>query len=258
MFLLAVLSYTPPLEAAAGVLASRLGMTLYEARARLVGEAPRVVSVFADGEDAAVAARLLSREGFAGVVADGDDIEMDDRRDQIAKLGLGDEALTVTLRDGRQREVPYSSIVLLLKGTRTSQSVSTREETTRQFSPGKALLTGGLVMRTSSTKSTTTTTRSRQAFLYIYDDTGGPTLALYEQRISYAFLGAKILPSSLANFNTVVADIQRHAPSARYDERLVKSPTLGSPPLPPRGIDPDEWRVDIAATLLAMDARRAQ
>ena len=258
MFLVAVMVVPEPFDAATQKLAGRTSLTLYEARTRLAGDPPRVISVHADGDEAHALARGLSRDGFSGVVADGSDIETDERRAHLAGLAFGDHALEATLRDGSTRTIPWGSLTLLLRGNRVSQATTTREETVRKFSPGKALLTGGLVMRSSSTATTTTTARSSQAFLYLYDDGGGPALALYEQRISYAFLGKAIQPSSLANFTTVVAEIRRRAPGAKLDERLARTPTLGSPPLPPRGVDPNEWKVDIAATLLSLYDRQSR
>ena len=258
MFLVSVMTFPQSLEAAAQLLATRMGSTLYEARTRLSGEPPRVIAVLADGDEAHALARRLSNDGFSGVVADGSDLETDDKRLHIAALAFGDDALEATLRDGSTRSVPWTAITLLLRGNRTSQTTTTREDTVRKFSPGKAILTGGLVLRSSSTTTTTSTARSSQAFLYVYDDAGGPPLALYEQRLSYAFLGKAIQPSSLANFATVVAEIRKRATGAKLDERLARSPTLGSPPLPPRGVDPNEWKVDIAATLLSLYDRKTR
>ena len=252
MFLVAIMEVPQPLEASAQKLATRLGLTLYEARTRLSGEPPRVVSVLADGNEAHLLASGLSRDGFSGVVADGTDIETDDRRAHIQSLAFGAESLEATLRDGSRREVRWADITLLLRGNRTSQQTTTRDETVRSFSAGKALLTGGLMLSSKKTTTTTTTSRQSQAFLYVYDASGEPTLAVYEQRLSYAFLGKQLQPSSLTNFQTVVAEIQKRAPGAKMDTRLSKSPTLGTPPLPPRGVDPNEWKVDIAATLLAL------
>ena len=252
MFLVAVMELPQPVETAPQMLATRTGLTLYEARTRLAGDPPRVITVLADGDEAHALARRLSNDGFSGVVADGDELETDDRRLHISALAFGDDALEATLRDGSTKSVPWGAITLLLRGNRTSQTTTSREETVRKFSPGKALLTGGLVMRSTSTTTTTSTARSSQAFLYVYDDAGGPPLALYEQRLSYAFLGKAIKPSSLANFTTVTGEIRKRAPGAKLDERLARTPTLGSPPLPPRGVDPNEWKVDIAATLLAL------
>ena len=258
MFLVSVMAFPTPIEAAAQMLATRTGLTLYEARTRLSGEPPRIVAVLADGDEAHGLARRLSNDGFSGVVADRDDIETDERRLHIASLAFGEAALEATLRDGSTRSVPWGAITLLLRGNRTSQTTTTREETVHKFSPGKALLTGGLVMRTSSTATTTSTTRNSQAFLYLYDETGGPPLTLYEQRLSYAFLGKAIQPSSLANFTTVVAEIRKRATGAKLDERLARTPTLGSPPLPPKGVDPNEWKIDIAATLLSLYDRETR
>ena len=77
---------------------------------------------------------------------------------------------------------------------------------------------------------------------------------LLEQRTNYRFLGAAIQPSSLANFLAVVKRVRERAPRARYDERLLRPVNMGVLPLPPPGVDPDGWKLDLASAVLAAAA----
>jgi hypothetical protein len=258
MFVVAVLRVPEAFDTAVARLATRLGLTVYEARTRLSGEPPRIVSVLADGNEADTLARGLGKDGFFGICADGDSIETDDSRSMALTLAFEPEQLVATLRDGTTREVPYAEMALLLRGMRTSIATTVRSETKTRFNAGKALLTGGLLMTSKETTSSTSRTRLRQAFLYVYDRQGSPAIAIYEQRMSYGFLGPSKGPSSLANFNTLVTELRRRAPATRFDDRLTRAPTLGAPPLPPRGADPEEWKVDLAATILSLEARGAR
>jgi hypothetical protein len=241
-------------EAAASALVKILGLSLYEARSRLAGDPPRILSVQATSEAAMEQVAALHQAGFVAMAIAGEQIDHDRGRAPLASLAFEPESLIATLRDGSTREVRYDEIALFLRGVRSSQHTSTREETTSKFSPGKAVLTGGLLLRSKTTTTTTSTATTRQSFLYIHDQSGAPPLALYEQRISYAFLGAAIQPSSLANFLHVVGLLRQRAPRARYDERLLRPLPLGAMPLPPTGFDPEEWKIDVAASVLALSA----
>lgn len=253
MHLVAMLRRPEPLERAVERLAACAGVTAAEARTRLAGDLPRIAAVVADPQAAADLARRLTDAGFlAGAVA-ASRVEHDADRDIVASIALGDEALTATLQGaGGVREIPWSQVSLVLHGTLTTTRETTEERTTKKFSAGRALLTGGLVMRKSETTSETKTNVASQAFLYLHAGDGGPTLALYERRTNYAALGRALLPSSRANFDQVLAQIRARATNARIDGRLMRPVGLGVAPLPPPGMDPAVWKVDVAATLLAV------
>jgi hypothetical protein len=241
---------SPP-EAASASLVALLGLSLYEARARLQAPAPRLLAVMASGDEAASLVGGLNAAGFMALRVPGERIETDRGRDHIASLSFGPEALEATLRDGRTREIPWSSVRLLLRGTRSSQHVTVREETSSRFSAGRAMLSGGLITQTKVTTTTKVTDTTRQGFLYILDDAGSPALALYEQRTAYAFLGALLQPSSVANFSTVLDLLRKRAPRARFDDRLIRAANLGAIPPPPPGVDPEEWKVDVGCAMLS-------
>ena len=91
-----------------------------------------------------------------------------------------------------------------------------------------------------------------QGFVYVYGSDGEPTLALYERRTNYSGLGPKLAQSSRANFNTVVAELERLATNARVDGRLARPAGLGAIPLAPSGRDAAAWKRDVAVALLEL------
>lgn len=250
MFMVTLLRAPEALDRAASALGARQGISAYEARTRLAGEFPRVVAVLADRALADEQAGGLRADGMAAAVLDGDDVAHDRGRDVALSLAFGPDALTATMRDGRTREVTYASVGLLIHGVRTGVATSVEESTVKSFSAGRAILTGGLSMRTTKTVTTTKTTEQREAFVYVRD--GGPELALYERSMNYAFLGGGLAPSSMANFTTVLAALRTRCAGARYDGRLTRPGGFGLVPLCPAGMDPAAWKSDVAAALVGL------
>lgn len=241
-----------PLDPAAAALAALQGTSAYEAKTRLAGEYPRVVGVLADPALADAQRRALLAAGLAAAVLDGDAVEHDGDRDVAASLAFTERAVEATMRDGRVRAVAFDEVTLLIHGARTGVQTSTEETTVKSFSAGRALLTGGLSMRSSKTVVTTKTSEVRETFAYLREARGGPSLAVYERGMSYAFLGAARQASSLANFTTVLAMLRERCAGARYDGRMTRPGGFGLVPLCPPGMDPAAWKSDVAAALIAL------
>ena len=252
MHLVTLLRAPDSLDRAAAALGARQGTSAYEARTRLAGEFPRVVAVLADGALALAQAAGLRADGLAAAVLDGAEIAHDRGRDVAASLAFGPTSLVATMRDGRTREVDYGAVTLLIHGVRVGVATSVEESTVKSFSAGRAILTGGLSMRTSKTVTTTKTTEQRETFVYLHESGGGPALAVYERGMNYAFLGAALAPSSMANFTAVLTTLRARCPAARYDARLTRAGGFGLVPLCPPGLDPAAWKSDVAAALVAL------
>ena len=156
------------------------------------------------------------------------------------------------MRDGRTRAVAYDEVGLLIHGVRTGVQTSSEETTVKSFSAGRALLTGGLSMRSSKTVVTTKSAEVRETFVYAYESRGGGALAVYERGMSYAFLGAARQASSMANFTTVLGMLRERCVRARYDSRMTRPGGFGLVPLCPPGFDPAAWKADVAAALIAI------
>jgi hypothetical protein len=252
MFLVTLLRKPDSLDDAVTVLARIQATTLYEARTRLVGEFPRVVGVFAQAPQASEQQRALLAAGLVAATLDSVSIEHDPTRDIAASLAFSERAVVATMRNGRVREVAYENVSLLLHGARTGVQTTTEESKVKSFHAGRAILTGGLSMRSTKTVLTTKSTEIRETFLYIREFGDSPSLAVYERGINYAFLGAALQASSLANFTTVLTRLREQCVGARYDNRMTRPVGFGVMPLCPPSMDSGLWKSDVAAALLAI------
>jgi hypothetical protein len=252
MHLVAILRWPSPVEAASASLARRTGLTPYDARTRLAGEPPRLAAIVADGAAAQATAAGLVADGFDARVLAASAIEHDATRDVVQSLALAPDGLACALRDGRTRTIPWAALALVVRGVRTTSSTVVEETKTKQFSAGRAILSGGLWMSKTKTSTSSRTEEAREGFLYLHEAGRGPGVAIYEHRTDYRFLGPELAPHASANFAIVLRKIRERAPGARVDERLVRPPALGAMPLAPGGFDPGEWRSDVAAAVIAL------
>ena len=251
MFIVTLVRSPSSIDTAVTSLVEILDLSLYEARTLLNAPTPRVLATRGDRDDADDLSAALSATGFSTKILDGRSVTVEHDADLVASLSLTPEAISATRRDCSERVLRNHEIRLLVRGMSTSLSITEHEETTRKLSVGKTLLTGGLMTHDKVTTKTTQTTRAHQGFLQVHTSDGGPPLYLFDQRMSYAFLGKDIQPASLANMDTLIAMLKQRAPHAAFDDRLMRAPNLGALPLAPRGIDPELWRTELAAALLA-------
>jgi hypothetical protein len=247
MWVLAIRAVDPPEPQRVEAIATALGLTPYEARARAQGPAPRVVATFGQRAPADRAAEVLEAAGLDPLVVGDDQIESDARRLLVRSFVLGPASVRFVLRDGRSFEVAAADFTLLLRGTRIRRDSRTEVTTERRLSVGKAMLTGGLIMTSDKKKETTISTEVREGFLSLYAATT-PDLLVGETTVLYEGLGPAMAPTRAANFARLVAELRSLAATAVYDERLLtragQAQVLG-------GVLGPEPFLDVATTVLA-------
>jgi hypothetical protein len=119
--------------------------------------------------------------------------------------------------------LPYDDIVAILRASHHTRTETRTEVKGKQFSAGRAILTGGMVMRKSVTREEKSVASDREHLLYIFRASGAPPWLLRERSVQYAGLGTALAPSSTQNFATFIALLRKKAPGAVYDERLMSA-----------------------------------
>jgi hypothetical protein len=240
-------------ETLAAALAKALGLTMFEARSRVRGPAPRVVAVLADRGRAEAAMVALQAAGLWPLLVQEEDLEHEADRVAVRAFKLLPGAVELEARDGQRLTVHDGQFRWLLKGTTWERELITDVNTVRKFSPGKALLTGGLMLTSKKKIETNRQELHTEGFLAV-GLRDGPTLMFREKEVQYQGLGPAMQPTRFANFVALAQELRRRAPSAFYDERLM-SPAgqahLLGPTLPP------EENLDLAIWLLAAWGARA-
>lgn len=216
MYVVALTELATPLEAEAAALAADLGTTLYEERLHLLTGLPCVVLTTVDrGEAVALLAKLRAR-GHGAVACDASAVVGSEA--MIPMRGFAFEPDAVVAGEAR---LPYGEITALLRAMHRTSTETRGETKSRQFSAGKALLTGGLAFSKTVTKEEKSVAQASEQVLYVYRGGGATPWLLRERGTSYAGLGARLSASSTQNFLTTIACLREKAPAALYDERLL-------------------------------------
>jgi hypothetical protein len=255
MHLVAIHSLNKDKETLAGYLAAVLKVTHYEALTRLrsPGKGPLTVAVFADRERAEHLSEQLHSAGFNSVVLTAEEIAVADCVWIVRSFGLGEHQLHIETEKGKNLDISFGDIDLILRGIRISCGITTETVKNRSISLGRAVLSGGMMItRTTKTKQDVTT-EARERFINLYSG-HAPIVVFRENAIDYNSLGSAHKLSRSENFAHIVAELRRYCPDARYDERLMNRPAqaaLLGPLLNP------EKHLAVATALLAKVLRKA-
>jgi hypothetical protein len=216
---------TRPDEAARAV-ADSAGLTLAEARMRLAPEPPALLARL-EPDKANVLVAALRKAGLAALAVDVR-CPTDKDRTVARSFALDDTAITFTPRFGDSMKVEWPDVVAILRGLRASRSEVERTEKSKSFSVGTAIVTGGLRMTRTSTKTVRSSEEAIEQVILVYAR-GGRAATLAESELDFSCLGAGMQPSSTANMVELARLLRERAKGAFYDERLLR---LGRRPLP--------------------------
>jgi len=242
-------------EALSGALAAALNVSDYDAlmRLRVPGDGPLIVSVFAQKERAEELGKKLRSSGFSALVLTDADIEAASLIPVVRRFALGEHELRVVTDGGDNVTVSLQDVDLILCGMRITCSTGTETVKERSVSPGRAVLSGGLMI-TKTTKTTREViTEERERFVNLHAGEK-PAVVFRENTLDYTSLGPVRKPSRTENFTFLIAELRRLCPSAGYDDRLMNRAAQAAL-LGPR-LDPENNLV-VSTTLLAKSLRRA-
>jgi hypothetical protein len=229
------------------------GLSPADVRMRLAGLLPRVLLTAGASETSAensglleTAAAALTQRGFHAITLDPAVVPDDGDRIRARRIEIGGGVLRVWDATGRQHDTRREDLWLFQKGVRvaTEERMVTRRE--RHLDLGRAVLSGGLLISKSTTKTQTVTSETRDPFLLVQRAREAGDFVLYERQLDYRSLGAGMQSSSHANFETLIGQLQAFAPGAPLDDRVGRPGFVKG--LPQTSADP----LDLALHLVAL------
>jgi hypothetical protein len=224
------------------------GMAQVDVTRSLTGILPRVL-IRATEEAEALAARL-EQAGFVALVGDVAQVTPGQARVEVRSLEWLPQGFVAVDSRGQRHECPAEAIALMQRGIRTSESSELIQQTERRFDPGRALLSGGLILTRKVEKTVRETETQKEAFLVIHRKEDHPDLVLQERRLNYACLAPHLQPATFGNFMAVLRRIQTLAPRAPLDDRLSRPGFVANLPL--MAADP----IDLALYLVSLAHQR--
>jgi len=225
MHIVAVYGWQKEEEAVARMIAEALGILVYEARQRIAGGGPAVLASFADPLQAEALAARLSSAGVPALVIDSEGVRKQILPCAVRRFVLEKQELRLETMTGEVCAVDYRTIDLLLVATSSAQTQTTATVTERQFSLGKTLLSGGVPMSKKVTREEIVTSLEFDETLWLYAQGRGPII-FSRSALNYDGFGAAMQLSRDLNFVQLRNELQRLAPQAGYDERLLKRASL--------------------------------
>ncbi|MBL8944124.1 MAG: hypothetical protein JNK45_13290 [Myxococcales bacterium] len=230
-----------------------LGVTAYDVRASLQveGGGPAILAVLADPAAAESTAAALRSVGVEAVTRDVAATSAAIGDFAVRRFEFGPTGLSLDTRDGRTAEVPYASVDAIVLACAIISTEHTEVVRERKFSPGRSLLTGGLInTRTRDTTQRQTHVDSEEiAFVFAG---GAEAYRLGEASLVFQGLGAAIQPSRTANFQYLLAQLRQRCTGAAIDERLRKRAQQAQ--LLGRVLSPDD-HLELAVALVAAHLR---
>jgi hypothetical protein len=221
MYVVAVMRWGPPLEEELPALAARLGMVAYDLRLRLAGGLPVMFARVEDGVEAAEHVEFLRARGHGAVACDAEAVPGPD--DQLVPIDFefGAEAFHGTSTGGRRFELPYKEVLAMVHVacvTSAEETVTTQE---KRFAPGRAVLSGGMVLRKKVDRVDKTVTQEQEQMIYMFCRSHPAPYVWKELMLRYEGLGDQRQLTAAQNFATLSKRLRSLAPHAFHDQRLL-------------------------------------
>ncbi len=222
MYIVAAYHWQQDETVVATTIAKALNILVFEARQKIAGGEPVVLASFADQHQAAAVATKLSRNEVPAVVINTLAVRSRNPLFRVCRFELGEQTLQIESFAGDQLSIRYDTIDLLLVATHSGGQIQTTTTVTqRKFSLGKTLLAGGVPMTKKVKNTETQTTEERDKTLWLYSHQ--QEILVFDRMVmNYAGLGDALQMTRELNFTHLQKELQRLAPQAHYNERLLK------------------------------------
>lgn len=202
----------------AGVVAQQLQMALPDARLRTAGNLPRVVQRTEALVQAHQTAQQLKDAGVPALAFTRADVERWPLV-TVRTFHFDADQVVGVQRNGMTQAVLFTDVRGIFKARMQQQGVDENSSTSRKFSLGKAVLTGGIAV---SKKVTTTTKTSTYAAWHMVLVAGAQgALVFDEQETQFAGLPPPLPPSRFACVGALEARVKGTAPHAVCSDALM-------------------------------------
>jgi hypothetical protein len=219
VFVVALTELRGALEDEATALAADLGCTVYDARMLLAPGIPAILRRTPDREAALKLLASVRARGHGAVACDLSAVASAETMTVMHRFHFGETE--VTLDDEPEARLPYDDVVALVPAVHRSRTDTATVTHETKLSVGRALMTSGLSMSKTVTKTSHATTEARERVLYVFRRSGAAPWLLREHGTVWAGHGQPLAPSEAENFRITVAVLRARAPGASFDDRLL-------------------------------------
>jgi hypothetical protein len=221
MHVVALTRWGPPLEGELPALAAHLDALAYDLRLRLAGGLPAVFVTVDDDAEANRHVEFLRARGHGAVRCDMDELPAPEDQCVPLHFELSAAAVCGTLVGNRRFDVPYAEIMALVRAASVTSAEQTKTTQEKKLSLGRAVVTGGLMMRKKVDRIDKKMTMEQEQMLYMFRR-GEPSPYVWKElTLHYQGLGDDRKLTTAQNFAELTDRLRAHAPHAFCDERLL-------------------------------------
>jgi hypothetical protein len=219
--------------------AAIVGKDLYRTRLLLAGEIPRIIAHYDTIQMAELTAQKLKALGLVAFLCQDSELRHPSQAYRAQTLRFEERAIQFWDKGGQVIIMDSGNTFLVIKGRMQTYTETKTTRTKRKFNLPATVLTGGIPIWRTVKEETTNKSTQNECFVRLYDRMSAePLVEVRQYDLDYSFLGAKMVSSSLGNFNTVATKIRDTFPKAIFDDRLMKPFRVDiSSATPHQGID---------------------
>jgi hypothetical protein len=226
MFIIAITRWGPGFDQQLPELAKMLGLFPYDLRARIAGPLPVIVARTPERELASQLMAKLREWGHGVVGCDAGSVPSAANIHQPRDFSFEGEVLHTEDHAHHHADVRGSDVYALVHAMVLADHQNTKEKTTTSLSASRFVLTGGMVMSKTSTKTTRGTDSESEERIYMFTQTDGAwgeSMVWSQHQLRYTGLGAAMGHSSHESFAALTQQLRSFCPGAYYDDSLRSS-----------------------------------
>ena len=220
-FIVAIAKLGGPIEVEAKALATDLGNTAYETKLKLTAGLPAVVLSTTDGDAATVLGAKLRARGHRALVVRSSSVIAASAMVRVRQFELDDDGINTEVD-----QLPWSDISALVRARSRSQHDTTEIVKEKKFDLGRAVASGGLVMRSTQKREVVTHHESSEQVLYMFRASGDTPWILRAQGTHFGGLGRTQQATANLNFGLACDQFVARATGARFDDSLLRRPAI--------------------------------
>jgi hypothetical protein len=203
----------------------------YQTRLLLSGGIPKLIAHYQSMQEAESTAQNLRDLGLVAFTCKNSELRKPSKIFTAHTIEFLDGEAIFRDKGGQQKIVVPNDAFLIIKGSVQTPTEEKTTETKTKINWGATLLTGGIPIYHNVTEKISGVTVQVESLARLYNrESAEPIVQISQHGMAYSFLGTQIAPSSLANFNTVVAKLRELFPQANFDDNLIKPPKSNMSP----------------------------
>ncbi len=218
---MAIAKLTGSLETEAKALALDLGNTPYETKLKLTAGLPAVVLSTTDGDAASALGAKLQARGHRALVVRSSSVIAASAMVRVRQFELDEDGINTEVD-----QLPWRDISTLVRARNRSAHDTTEVVKEKKFDLGRAVASGGLVMRKVQKREVVTHHESSEQVLYMFRASGDTPWILREQGTNFRGLGSAQQTTANVNFGLTCDRFKARATSARFDDSLLRRPQI--------------------------------